>query len=121
MKAIRVIAVGLVGSAVVMSQLSIEFYRQWSNSTAVNAFILAMKSLSPSLFSGTGMGGTAVIILTFTSAGLGLLLSAVLYSPLDDLLAGVLKGRGVVSSKAAQGGVPSSNTASMASDVRTAS
>ena len=50
------------------------------------------------------MGATAVIVLTFASAGLGLLLSAVLYSPLDDISAGVFMGRIVTSATMAQGG-----------------
>lgn len=96
MKAIRVVAVGLFASALIMSQLSVDFFREWMSSTPINSFILAMKSLSPQAFSGTGMGATAVIVLAFASAGLGLFLSAVFYSPLDDFLSGLLRGRGAL-------------------------
>lgn len=119
-KAIRVIAVGLLAAAVIMSQLSIEFFRQWSSSTAVNAFVVAMKSLSPSLFDGTGMGATAVIVLTFASAGLGLLASDVLYSPMDDFLASMLKGRFVVSSQASTPSKLAQGRANDSSTVRAA-
>lgn len=98
MKAIRVVAVGLFAAAVIMSQLSIDFFREWMASAPINSFVLAMKAISPEAFSGTGMGATAVIVLAFASAGLGLFLSAVLYSPLDDILAGLLRGRFVVRS-----------------------
>ena len=104
MKPIRVIAVGLFASAAIMSHLSVDFFREWMTSAPANSFILAMKSLAPQLASGTGMGATAVIVLTFASAGLGLLLSAVLYSPIDDMLAGLFMGRIVTSATMAQGG-----------------
>ncbi|MDE2367518.1 MAG: hypothetical protein KGN16_00985 [Burkholderiales bacterium] len=96
MNAIRVVAVGLFAAAVIMSQLSIDFFREWMSSTQINSFILAMKSVSPHAFSGTGMGATAVIVLALASSGLGLFLSAVLCSPLDDFLAGLLRGRFIV-------------------------
>jgi hypothetical protein len=95
MKVIRVVGVGLLASAWIMSQLSLDFFRAWMSASAVNSFILAMKSLSPPAFDGTGMGATAVIVLALTSLGLGLLASAVLYSPLDDVLASVLRSRSV--------------------------
>ena len=120
MKIIRVIAVGLFASAIIMSQLSIEFFRQWSTSSFVNQFILAMKSLSPTLFAGTGMGATAVIVLTFASAGLGLMLSAVVYSPLDDFLASIMKGRFVAPSDFAVRGENSSRVAKVSAAAKAA-
>lgn len=121
MKAIRVVAVGLFASAVIMSQISIEFFREWMTSAPVSSFILAMKALSPQMFSGTGMGATAVIVLTFASAGLGLLLSAVLYSPLDDFLAGLFRGRFVMSEgSTTQSGNSQASTSAARQPVRVA-
>lgn len=93
MKVIRVVAVGLFASAVIMSQLSIEFFREWMTSAPVNAFIQALGAIAPEASSRTGMGATAVIVLAFASAGLGFFLSALMYAPLDDLIAGLLRGQ----------------------------
>ena len=95
MKAIRVVAVGLFAAAVIMSQLSIDFFREWMSSAPINSFVLAMKAISPQAVAGTGMGATAVIVLALASVGLGLLASAVLYSPIDGVLAALFRSRSV--------------------------
>lgn len=103
MKVIRVIAVGLFSSAVIMSHLSVDFFREWMTSAPANFFILPMKALAPQVVSGTGIETAAVIVLTFATAGVGLLQSALLYSPLDDFLVGLFRGRPVMSSGSVRG------------------
>jgi hypothetical protein len=91
-KAIRVVGVGLLVSALIMSQVSIGFFREWTESTALHAFVLALNSMAPGVVSGTGMGVTAVIVLTLASVGLGMLASAIFYSALEDMLIGLVRG-----------------------------
>ena len=95
MKVIRVVAVGLLAAAVIMSHLSIDFFREWMASAPINSFVLALKAISPQAVAGTGMGATAVIVLALASIGMGLLASAVLYSPIDDALAAIFRSRTV--------------------------
>jgi hypothetical protein len=109
MKAIRVVAAGLLASAVLMSQLATPFFKSWTSSS-VNAFVNALNTLSPGILSVTGMGATAVIVLLLFSLGLGLFLSTTLYSPLDDYLVGWAQGR--VSNGSSAGASGADKTAS---------
>jgi hypothetical protein len=104
MKTIRVLGVGVLLSAVVMSQLSVEFLQAWINASAINSFVLAIQSIAPGLAAGTGMGQIAVVTLTLASLGVGLFAAGFLYSPLDDALAsgfGSIWGSGTLSQEVA--------------------
>jgi hypothetical protein len=75
----------LLGGAL-MSFGGIDFFRWWTNDTAVHTFILAISTISPATATAAGMpmvGGLAYAILCI---GVGLLVSATVYSLLDDVI-----------------------------------
>ena len=91
MKAIRVIAVGMITAGFFMSHMSIHFFREWLDSANANTFIQGLRSIAPELMASTGMNSTGVIVLTFLCAGAGLMVSALLYGPIDDLICAMVR------------------------------
>lgn len=86
MKSVRVVGVGLLLGAALMCSFGAEFFRWWMHDAASYVFITATSVLSPTTASAAGMqlvGGMAYAMLCL---GVGLFVSAVVYSFLDDVV-----------------------------------
>lgn len=102
-KAIRVIAVGLFASAVLMIHLSIRLFQNSEERTILHTLLQAMRQVDSNLFPGVGLGWIALIALTLASMGIGLLVAVLVYSPIHDFLSGLFSGRLLIRVKAAHG------------------
>lgn len=91
MKALRVIAFGLFASAVVMIHLSTRLFQGVGDWTILHSLLRSMRAVDPNLFPGVAIGSIPIVALTLASLGIGLLASVLIYSPIHDLLADILK------------------------------
>lgn len=91
MRTLRVIAFGLFASAVVMIHLSNGLFRNPDQGTILHSLLKSMRQIDPSLFPGVALGSIPIVALTLASLGIGLLASVLIYSPIHDLLADILK------------------------------
>ena len=86
MKIIRVFAVGLLTSAVFMSEFGQQFLTRWLQSEPFSAWAMALQAISPAAAANLGSGALPIIVFCLLTLGAGLFLSATLYSVLDDLV-----------------------------------
>ncbi|MBK3780248.1 hypothetical protein G3A43_08255 [Paraburkholderia aspalathi] len=96
MKSVRVVAVGLLLGGALMSFGGIDFFRWWTNDTALHTYITAISILSPATATAAGMplvGGLAYAILCL---GVGLFVSATVYTLIEELICNVVYFVGAV-------------------------
>lgn len=86
MKLIRVVGVGLITAAVFMNALAIPFYRYWEEQSLFSRWVAAMLALSESTAASGGYGLIAPLIFGTVCVGAGLLLSATVYTIVDDAM-----------------------------------
>lgn len=86
MKAIRVASVGLLIGALLIYFFSVNFYT-WETKTSTSyAFLLALNAVSPSLVDVGGMKNIITIAFVVSCLGMGLFLSATLYSAIETII-----------------------------------
>jgi hypothetical protein len=90
-KTLRVIGFGLFASAVVMIHLSTRLFQGVGEWTILHSLLRSMRAVDPNLFPGVAVGSIPIVALTLASLGMGLLASVLIYSPIHDLVAGILR------------------------------
>ena len=90
MKSVRVVGVGLLLCAALMGSFGGEFFRWWMHDSASYVVLTAASVLSPTIASASGMQLVGGLTFAILCLGLGLLVSAVVYSTLEDIVFGIV-------------------------------
>lgn len=106
MRTLRIVGVSFICAAVVMTLAAGEFFRFWTRSTAAHDFIAAVETVSPAMLGTTGMGLVGLVVLSVAALGVGLLLGALIYAPIDRELCRLVVGDPRKVTRAAQGCTP---------------
>ena len=83
MHAIRVVAVGLIAAAALMTATAQAFFDWWAQSTSLHAFVAHLSAISPPLMGVTGIDSVAIGAFVSLCIGVGLLASATFYAPVE--------------------------------------
>jgi len=86
MKAIRVASIGLLISAILIYFLSVHFYTWETKYSTSYAFLSALNAVSPSVVDVGGMKNIITIAFVVSCLGLGMFLSATLYSVIETII-----------------------------------
>lgn len=86
MKTVRVVAVGILLAGVLMILSGIDYFRWWMNDAALNAWITAIHTLSPTSSVVASLPAVSGTVFTLLCLGAGLFISATLYSLIEDFV-----------------------------------
>ncbi|KVP75094.1 hypothetical protein WJ96_04835 [Burkholderia ubonensis] len=92
MKSVRVVSVGFLLAGALMILSGQEFFGGWMRETALNAWILATSTILPTTAHVAGIPMVSPTAFAFICLGVGMFLSATVYSVLDDLVFSILYG-----------------------------
>ncbi len=91
MKAIRVIAVGLLISAYLMQEYTVEFLKWAMNNFTGFLFTAAVQAISPNISGLLGLPAVVAAIFITLCLAVGLFISATIYAALDTFAVDLLK------------------------------
>ncbi|KVP16938.1 hypothetical protein [Burkholderia ubonensis] len=92
MKSVRVVGVGFLLAGGLMILSGQEFFGWWMHNAALNAWITAINTLSPATAHVAGLPLVSPTAFAFLCLGVGMFISATVYSFLDDLAVSILFG-----------------------------
>jgi uncharacterized membrane protein YesL len=95
MKTIRVVAIGMMVSAFLMTEFGQVFFSYWMRSESYHAWALVIQAMAPNVAASTGIGVVAVIAFALMCVGVGLLFSATIYGWIEDTVARAYKAYGM--------------------------
>ena len=86
MKAIRIVAVGLLAGSIILGYFAPAFFSFWLHLSSSQAFISAISALSPSVAGATGIGLVGIVVWSIFSIGAGLFLAACAYAKIESVV-----------------------------------
>lgn len=95
MKTIRVVAVGLILSAAMLVSFGQDFFQLWLSSVPFHSWELAIATIAPQVANAAGFQTIGAATFILLCLGIGLLVSSIIYSTIDDWLVRAMSPRPV--------------------------
>ncbi|TXT28337.1 MAG: hypothetical protein FD131_3202 [Rhodocyclaceae bacterium] len=95
MKTIRVVAVGLILSAAMLVSFGQDFFQLWLSSVPLHSWEFAIAAIAPQVANTAGFQAIGAATFILLCLGIGLFVSSIFYSTIDDWVVRAMSPRPV--------------------------